>query len=437
MMSENTLLPADIYVVINRSLLTENDKLVLNMLYMPIIGSDAVMLYNSLYNELKVSNFMSSELTHHHLLTNLGTNIRLLKDSRIKLESVGLLKTYVKEGSVNNYIYELYSPLSISEFFNHPIFNNVLYTNVGKDEYTRIKNYFKVPKVDLSEYKDITSKFDMTFKSQNYTNFDIENNDEIASKIKRELSYESYFDFDAFISSFPKNLLNDKALNKSVRELINHLAYLYRVDALTMADIAKVSINEKGLIDKDELRKNIKKYYEFNNNGKTPSLIYKKDVAKISKNENTQSEKKKLIKVFESTSPYDFLKSKYKGAKPTTRDMNILEMLLVDIKLNPSVVNVLIDFTLKTQDNRLVKAFVETLAGEWKRNSIETAEDAMEYAGKQYKKLKKVKEEKTEKKEIKEEKVSKIPSWLSDNVSKKEIAKEEKEELEDFLKEYV
>ena len=44
--------------------------------------------------------------------------------------------------------------------------------------------------------------------------------------------------------------INDKALNKSSRELINHLAYLYRLDPLVMADIAKVSINEKGLIDK-------------------------------------------------------------------------------------------------------------------------------------------------------------------------------------------
>ena len=46
-----TLLPADTYIVINKSLLNENDKVTLNMLYMPIIGNTAVTLYNILYNE--------------------------------------------------------------------------------------------------------------------------------------------------------------------------------------------------------------------------------------------------------------------------------------------------------------------------------------------------------------------------------------------------
>ena len=437
MMNKNTLLPADVYQVINRSLLNENDKLVLNMLYMPIIGSEAISLYNTLYNELKASNFMSSELNHHHLMTALGMNMNALKEARIKLEGIGLLKTYVKEGSINSYIYELYSPLSVSEFFNHPIFNMVFYSNVGKEEYLRIKNYFKIPKVDLSSYTDVTSSFDMTFKSKNYSSFDIENNDEIASKMKKSLEFSSYFDFDAFLSSFPKNLLNEKALNKSVRELINSLSYLYRIDPITMSDIAKVSINEKGLIDKELLRTNARKHYQFNNNGSLPSLVFHSQPNHLSSPEGDTSIKGRLIKVFETTSPYDFLKSKYKGAKPTERDMKILEMLIVDIKLNPSVVNVLIDFVLKTQNNRLVKSFVEAIAGEWKRNSIETAKEAMEYAGKSYKKLKNINEEKKTTKEVKEIKENNSPFWLDKKISKKEISEEEKEELEDFLKEYV
>ena len=170
-MNKVTLLPADIYQVINKSLLSEMDKLVLNMLYMPIIGNTSVTLYNILYNELKANNYISSELTHHHLMTNLGDTLENIKEARIKLEGVGLIKTYVKEGNVNSYVYELYSPLSVSEFFNHPIFNMVLYNNVGKEEYLRIKSYFKLPTVNLSNYTDITSAFDMTFKSKNYTSF--------------------------------------------------------------------------------------------------------------------------------------------------------------------------------------------------------------------------------------------------------------------------
>lgn len=224
-MNSVTLLPADIYQVVNKSLLNESDKLVLNMLYMPIIGNTSITLYNTLYNELKANNYVSTELTHHHLMTNLGDTLDNIKEARIKLEGVGLVKTYVKEGSVNSYVYELFSPLSVSEFFNHPIFNMVLYNNVGKEEYLRIKSYFKIPSLNLSGYKDITSPFDMTFKSRSYTNLELTNDDEIACKVKRNLEYDMMFDFDALLSGIPKNFLNEKALTKSIKELITNLAF--------------------------------------------------------------------------------------------------------------------------------------------------------------------------------------------------------------------
>ena len=144
-----TLLPADIYQVVNKSLLNEYDKLVLSMLYMPIIGNVSISLYESLYNELKANSYISVELTHHHLITNLGISLNELKIARMKLEGIGLLKTYYMEGNVNSYIYELYSPISANEFFNHPIFNMVLYNTLGKEEYERVFNYFKVPSISL------------------------------------------------------------------------------------------------------------------------------------------------------------------------------------------------------------------------------------------------------------------------------------------------
>ncbi len=431
-MKNVTLLPADIYQVINKSLLNENDKLVLSMLYMPVIGNTAVSLYNTLYNELKSNNYISSELTHHHLMTNLGDNLSNIKNARIKLEGVGLLKTYCLEGSVNSYVYELYSPLSVHEFFNHPVFNMVFYNNVGKEEYLRVKNYFKVPSVNLNGYTDITSPFDMTFKSNSYTNFELENGEDIVKKIRLPLSYEIGFDFDALISSMPKGLFSDKALTKSARELITHLAFLYNLDPITMADMVKVSINEKGLIDRELLKTNTRKYYEFNNNGRLPSLIFKSQPMHLRSPKGDNSYLGRMIHVFETTKPYDFLKSKYRGVRPTTNDMKILEMLIVDLKFNPAVANVLIDYVLKTQGNRLVKGFVEVVAGEWKRANLETAKEAMEYAEKVHKKMKKIKEKP---KSLKKEET--IPEWFNKAQEKEKMNEEEKAELEEFFKEFV
>ena len=39
------------------------------------------------------------------------------------------------------------------------------------------------------------------------------------------------------------------------KELINNLSYAYGIDDLTMQGIVRDSLNERGLIDKNELRK--------------------------------------------------------------------------------------------------------------------------------------------------------------------------------------
>ena len=62
----------------------------------------------------------------------------------------------------------------------------------------------------------------------------------------------------------------------------------------------------------------------------------------------------------------------------------LLEDLIVDFKLKPGVVNVLVDYVLKTNENKLNRSLVETIAGQWSRNKIETVEEAMEFSLEEY-----------------------------------------------------
>ena len=137
-----TLLPADRYVVINKTILTDADRKYLISFYEPIIGHLAISLYLILINDLEESKGVSRDFTHHHLMSLLKTPLKILKEAREALEATGLLKTYFKKGDVNNYIYEIYSPLSPSEFFNHPILNIVLYNNIGATEYEYLKKQY-------------------------------------------------------------------------------------------------------------------------------------------------------------------------------------------------------------------------------------------------------------------------------------------------------
>lgn len=424
-MKNVALYPADIYQVVDKSLLSEMDELVLNMLYMPIIGNTAIVLYLKLQSEAK-NTYVSTELTHHHLMTSMGLTLDNIKESRLRLEGIGLLKTYYHKDDINSYVYELYSPVSAQEFFNHPIFNVVLYNNVGKTEYNRLFDYFKTPHISLKDYEDITAPFDKVYKSRNYTSLELSNED-VISKNKLLLKYELDFDFDLLVSSIPKEMFNERCLNKSTKELIINLSFLYEIDPVTMADLIRASLTEKGTIDKDELRKNTRKYYQVNNNNRLPSLLFKSQPEYLKSATGDNSKRGKMINIFESYSPVEFLKVKYKGVKPTDRDLKLLEMLLYDLKLPAAVVNVLIDYTLKTKGNKLSRSYVETLAGQWKRNGIETASEAMDLAEKEHKKL-------YNNQTIKPKKV--IPEWIYNKFDSKDSTPEEDEEFKNFIEEF-
>ena len=382
-----------------------------------------LVLYLTLWSDLDRLEIMSKDFTHHHLMSILKCSLEMIKQAREALEAVGLMKTYYKEGDINSYVYELYSPLSASEFFNNPILNIVLYNNVGEEEYHSLKKMYRKVNVDLKDYQDITKPMNETFES---TNMPIV---EVRSRETLPLNIESEIDFDFIISSIPKGILNEKAINKKMKELIINLAFIYDLDTLKIVELIRTSLNEKGMIERDTLRKNARKYYQFKS-GALPTLVYRTQPEYLKTPVGDTSRKGRIIGVFENTSPYDFLKSKYHGANPTSRDLKLLEMLMIDLELNPAVVNVLIDYVLKKNNNKLNGNYVETVAGQWKRAGVKTAREAMDLAEKEHKKMRKS----TDKKSSKAMREAPVPIWFDKQIEKSEISEEEAKELEELLK---
>ena len=136
-----------------------------------------------------------------------------------------------------------------------------------------------------------------------------------------------------------------------------------------------------------------------------------------------------MIYTFETISPREFLINLNKGSDPTRRDLKLVEDLLIDYKLKPGVVNVLIDYMLSVNEKKLTRGLAETLAGEWQRQGIETVEEAMNLAEKEFKKRKRV----TTSKEVKN---MKTPDWFDKEISKNKVSDGEENQLEELLKEY-
>ena len=47
---------------------------------------------------------------------------------------------------------------------------------------------------------------------------------------------------------------SDKCFSDEVKELIINLSYIYKIDNMNMQGLVRSSLNERGLIDKNELR---------------------------------------------------------------------------------------------------------------------------------------------------------------------------------------
>ncbi len=416
------LFPADTYIVKNATILKKEDQDVIMKLYEPVIGSTAVSLYFTLWSNLDILNIMSTEKTHHELMASKRLKLEDILEAREKLEGIGLLKTYLKEGDINNYIYELYSPLEPDEFIDNPILSSALESNVGKREYKRLLKYYSFPKIDLSGYTDVTSKFTDVFDS--VSNYDLSDVSDIRKVKSLEVSVDEKIDLNNILSSIPPEMLNKRMVTNEIKSLIYKLSFIYNLDEDELSELIRNSTDEKRMIDKNLLRENCHNYYMFENKNSSPSIVYKKNPEYLRNKVSDNSKKSKMIYTFENETPYDFLSGKNKGIKPSKSDLRLIEILMVDYNLPPGVVNVLIDYVLRINDNKLTKNFVLTIANQWKRSNISTVLDAMNICRK---------ENSSKKGNVK--KISKTikPDWYNQNIEESAASSDDIQRLDDLL----
>ncbi len=426
-MKKPNLLPADTYIVKNGTVLDNEDRNILMKLYQPVIGSVSVNLYLTLWSNLDSLKIISTEYTHHYLMTQMRLKLEDIEEAREKLEAIGLLKTYLKRDTVNTYIYELYSPLTPKEFLDNPILSVTLENNIGRQNLKKIIKLFSIPKIKQTEYEEITSSFSEVFDVTNVGEpLDTSN---IRNVNHLDMVVNSKIDLASVLANIPKEYLNPLSITKEIKNLIYKLVFIYSLNNDDLEELIRNSINEKHMIDKDILRKNCNNYYTFENKGNSPSLIYKSQPEYLRKQVTDTSKKNKMIHTFETTSPYDFLSGKNRGIKPSKNDLALLETLMIDYELSPGIVNVLIDYVLKINDNKLTKNFCTAIATQWKRSNITTVEDAMNLCKKENKSKTKKASTGTN---IKKQEVK--PEWYGAKLEEELASAEEIEALERMLK---
>ncbi len=408
----------DTFVVISKTLLNDQNHRVLTMLYQPIIGTISIGLYLNLLRY--VDDFSSDVFNHLELVNTMQLKLDDIIEAREKLEALGLIKTYLQKGDLNKYVYELYNPLNEFEFVNNPILNEALYNNLTEKEYKRIVDNLTVPKINLKEYEDISSSFSTVYK---FKGSFVSENHNIKSVSHLDLSFEPLISFNEIFAMVPSEILNFKSICKETRNLLYKLSFVYNLDNEKMRDVILNSIEDKK-IDIDLLKENCRNFYKFEHSGKLPKIMFSQQPTSLRKTDVEDTKKGKIIKQFESMHPFEFLALKQGTNHPAKKDLELVEYLLVELELLPGVVNVLIDYVLKINNNKLTTNFVDAIAVQWKRSQIKTVSDAIDFALKEYDSRKKRVVSKPVKKE------SKLPEWFNTDIKEEEATDEEIREFE-------
>lgn len=389
----------DSYQVKASGILTGADRKIITMLYQPLMGAECLALYQTLFTEVEENRLWSEAHSHVQLLNMLDISLKALFEARLKLEGLGLLKSYVKtENDQRFYVYEILPPLSPEKFFSDGLLNIYLYSKIGNAQFQRLRRFFADEAFETDTYSEITRSFQDVFEpfkggasaAEPFSNQVLV--DKVAAK---EIEFDdASFDFHLFLSLLSPGMITREKITKEVRQTILKLHGIYQVSEKDMPSYLYRSLDSNGEIDIVYLRKIVREGYTIEN-GAPPKLQMKHETSIKEEPEvkETLNDEEALQVYLESITPFQLLVDISDGAVPAETDLRVVEEVMNQQNLPVPVMNVLIEYVLLRLDRKLSKNYMMTIAAHWKRKNVKTAKEAMDLAWQEHEKYKRLQEE--------------------------------------------
>jgi replication initiation and membrane attachment protein len=154
------LTPQSDYLVTRAQLLSDLDRQTLVYLYQPIIGPLATALYQTFWTQVRPQpQFTRDRRPHRRLMQALGSDMDALYEARVRLEAVGLIKSYTQVDTVRHYVYELYAPMRPQDFLKDDLMSLALYDVLGSAGFAEVAEHFTVTPVRRSDMTDVSKSF--------------------------------------------------------------------------------------------------------------------------------------------------------------------------------------------------------------------------------------------------------------------------------------
>jgi len=314
--------------------------------YLNLCGKSAILLYGYL-----ISADHLETLTHQKIVEHCQSTLEQLQYDLSNLEQYELIEAYyAKIDQQDTFTYILKSPLPIQAILSHEVFGRVLLQKLGSHRYERLRQRFSDKPSSKEAYTNISTAFDKkvlhAYDASNEQHF---NSDPSPKAILENRFNSKMFLIECSLTTFPQNLRT-----KTNIQVISDLGSLYNIPIIDMCTYVGKASTVNMVSNESSFSVEKLKGYVMHN-----------------------SEAVALEKDPYASSPILFLKSLQDNREPTTTEKRWISDLVTDQRLNYGVINVLLEYVLKTQNGQLNRAFVETVAATWARQNIETKEQAL------------------------------------------------------------
>lgn len=377
--------PRDGFMVTDANYLSDFDRQVLTYLYQPLMGTAAYSLYLLLWTQLQTP---AKTQPHSTLLALLNVDLPTLYDSRIRLEALGLMKSYRQvKGDLRTFIYELYAPQAPTAFFNDDLLSLSLYEAVGETRFDQLKAQFQLHPVKL---KPGVEEVSLNFLDVFHVN--AQKLDQLPQAISEaksafktpqrptqpQLDQRAAADFDwaFFKQQLQASFVSQRQLDQNHDQLLV-LHTLYGLNELQLAQYVNDCVNvATNKLDMAALKRLIARQAQTTKPAKPP---VKPQAASI--NSDLSKNDQQLIKVSRQLAPITFLDQlkRQQGGYVTNSERRVLEGLLArHLFADPSIINILSHYVINVrQKPTLTQAYVDGVANGWLQHHVTTPEAAM------------------------------------------------------------
>lgn len=397
------LLPKDGFLITMKGTPTIDYSKSLTHLYQPLIGIQAVSLFQTLLNDF-LSNHSKLQ-THHALMNYLQMSLPDIYKLRLKLEGIGLLRTYKRiEIDKTIYTYDLQIPFSPAEFFNETMLSELLLHHVGKTRFTELKERFANKREITGE--EVTVSFSSVFQTINLN---------IEEKVDLEVS-QTHQLVDSLDFSWLELILKQrmlpvrKILTGKNKQILSELTHLYNLATHEIEKAILWAITDEHTIDIEQLKQACQDLYASKTQATPIRLHVKEKEEKEIIDRSKMSREELLIHRFETMSPRQLLEDLSDGSRASERDLKIISDVMMNQHIPKPVMNVLVHYALMQSNMKLSKPYLETIASHWSRANLRTAKEAMDFAKREineFKNRKNRRKGRTSNKEV-------IPDWFKE-----------------------